>query len=406
MSERASAGSQSGGSVRQPVSGFELEARDGAARAGTWELAHGAVRTPAFMPVGTQGTVKAVSPEELEALGAEIVLANAYHLYLRPGHELIRGLGGLHRFMDWQKPILTDSGGFQVFSLAKINRVTDEGVWFQSHIDGSRHFITPELVIEIEHALGADVTMAFDECPPGQTDREAAGRAVARTQAWLERCMRRFDALTGSDGSQVLLPVIQGGVYMDLRLESLQGAHTLRGWAGYGIGGLSVGEPKELTYEILAGLERELPPDGVRYLMGVGYPSDLLQAVRQGYDLFDCVAPTRNGRNGTAFTSAGPVNVKLAAWRDDESPIEPGCGCWACSRYSRAYVRHLFVAGELLGLRVLSIHNLYFLTDLMKQARAAILAGRYDVWAEEWLGRYGSNRRRGNGIADTGNGTG
>jgi queuine tRNA-ribosyltransferase len=401
MSARAKAGSQSGGSADQPVGRFELEARDGAARSGTWQLAHGAVRTPAFMPVGTQGTVKAVSPEELAALGAEIVLANAYHLYLRPGHELIRKLGGLHRFMDWQRPLLTDSGGFQVFSLAKINRVTDEGVWFQSHIDGSRHFITPELVMEVEHALGADVTVALDECPPGQADRETAARAVARTQGWLERCVRRFDELSGSDGSQVLLPVIQGGTYLDLRLESLRGARALRSWAGYGIGGLSVGEPRELTYEILAGLEPELPEAGVRYLMGVGYPSDLLEAIRQGYDLFDCVAPTRNGRNGTAFTSAGPVNVKLAAWRDDESPIEPGCGCWACGRYSRAYVRHLFVAGELLGLRVLSIHNLYFLTDLMRQARAAILAGRFDVWVEEWLGRYGPNQKRGNGIAGT-----
>jgi queuine tRNA-ribosyltransferase len=373
---------------REAPGGFDLEARDGAARAGTWRLAHGTVRTPAFMPVGTQGTVKAVSPEELEALGAEIVLANAYHLYLRPGHELIRRLGGLHGFMGWQRPILTDSGGYQVFSLASINEVTDEGVWFQSHIDGSRHFVTPELVVDIERALGADVVMAFDECPPGRTDRETAARAVRRTQGWLGRCAARFEELAGAGPPQVLLPVVQGGTYADLRVESLQRACELGEWRGFGIGGLSVGEPKELMFEILEGLASDLPPGAVRYLMGVGYPGDLLRAVRLGYDLFDCVAPTRNGRNGTAFTSEGPVNVKRAAWKEDESPIELGCGCWACGKYSRAYIRHLFVAGELLGLRVLSIHNLYFLADLMRRAREAIQRGRLDAWADEWLKRY------------------
>lgn len=370
---------------------FQLEACDGAARAGVLHLSHGSVRTPAFMPVGTQGTVKALSPEELETLGAEIVLANAYHLYLRPGHELVRRHGGLHNFMNWQRPILTDSGGYQVFSLAKINQVSDEGVWFQSHIDGSRHFITPELVIDIEHALGADVIMAFDECPPGRADRETAARAVARTHGWLERCVRRFGQLPSGDGHQLLLPVLQGGTFPDLRLESLQRARDLGDWPGFGIGGLSVGEPKELMYEILGGISPELPQGGVRYLMGVGYPADLLQAVRLGYDLFDCVAPTRNGRNGTAFTSMGPVNVKQAAWRDDGSPIEEGCGCWACRSYSRAYIRHLFVAEELLGLRLLSIHNLYYLTDLMSRARAAILEGRFSAWVEGWLERYTLN---------------
>jgi queuine tRNA-ribosyltransferase len=370
---------------------FQLEARDGAARAGLLHLSHGSVRTPAFMPVGTQGTVKALSPEELETLGAEIVLATAYHLYLRPGHELVRRHGGLHNFMNWQRPILTDSGGYQVFSLAKINQVTDEGVWFQSHIDGSRRFITPELVIDIEHALGADVIMAFDECPPGRADRETAARAVARTHGWLERCVRRFGRLPADSGHQLLLPVLQGGTFPDLRLESLRRARDLGDWPGFGIGGLSVGEPKELMYEILDGVSPELPQDGVRYLMGVGYPADLLQAVRLGYDLFDCVAPTRNGRNGTAFTSMGPVNVKQAAWRDDGSPIEEACGCWACRSYSRAYIRHLFVAEELLGLRLLSIHNLYYLTDLMSRARAAIREGRFSGWVEGWLERYTLN---------------
>ncbi len=370
---------------------FSLEARDGAARAGVLRVAHGTVLTPAFMPVGTQGTVKAVSPEELESLGAEMILANAYHLYLRPGHELVRSLGGLHGFMDWRKPILTDSGGYQVFSLARINEISDAGVWFQSHIDGSRHFVTPELVMEIETALGADVIMAFDECPPGRADRETAARAVERTQQWLERCADRFDELQSDTSPQVLLPVVQGGTFPDLRSESLDRARGLRNWPGFGIGGLSVGEPKDLTHEILEGLEPDLPVDGVRYLMGVGYPQDLVQAVKLGYDLFDCVAPTRNGRNGTAFTSQGPVNVKVAAWKEDQSPIESGCGCWACRKYSRAYVRHLFMARELLGLRILSIHNLHFLTDLMRQARTAIQAGRLTKWADDWLRRYEDN---------------
>ena len=376
---------------RSTLGGIELEAQDGAARAGTWHTRHGAVRTPTFMPVGTQATVKGVSPQELEALGAQMVLANAYHLYLRPGHDLIRELGGLHRFMDWGGPLLTDSGGYQVFSLAGINKVSDEGVWFQSHIDGSRHFITPELVMEIECALGADVIMAFDECPPGPADHETAQRAVERTHGWLERGVARFEELSGGQSNQILLPVLQGGIHLDLRFEALRRACELREWSGYGIGGLSVGEPKEKTFETLQGLESELPPIGIRYLMGVGYPVDLLEAIRLGYDLFDCVAPTRNGRNGSAFTSAGPVNVRVAAWKEDESPIEAGCGCWACARYSRAYIRHLFVASELLGLRLLSIHNLYFLTDLMKQARGAIQAGGFVDWVDAWTARYLAN---------------
>lgn len=371
---------------------FEVEARDGRGRAGRLQLAHGSVQTPAFMPVGTQGTVKGVSPEELEEVGAEIVLANAYHLYLRPGHELIRDLGGLHRFMNWSRPVLTDSGGYQVFSLARINEVSDEGVRFQSHIDGSHHFVTPELVMEVEKALGADVIMALDECPPGRCDRDAAAAAMERTQRWLERCRRRFEELSGAHGRQLLFPVVQGGTFHDLRLESLERARALGDWRGFGIGGLSVGEPKEVMYEVLADLEPELPTGSARYLMGVGYPEDLVGAVRLGYDVFDCVAPTRNGRNGTAFTLSGTVNVKLAAWRDEDAPIEEGCGCQSCRRYSRAYVRHLFVARELLGLRLLSIHNLYFLTDLMREARAAIFAGRLDQWAEAWLRSYGSNR--------------
>ena len=374
--------------MTRPIGSFELTARDGVARAGIWHTAHGTVHTPTFMPVGTQATVKGIAPGELETIGVQMVLANAYHLYLRPGHELIRELGGLHRFMDWQKPILTDSGGYQVFSLASINKVTDEGVWFQSHIDGSRHFITPELVMDIESALGADVIMAFDQCPPGHADRETAAEAMHRTHGWLERCAAHLDQLSSGPPSQILLPVIQGAVYPDLRLESLQRASELGNWHGFGIGGLSVGEPKDQMYEVLGGMESALPPEGVRYLMGVGYPADLLEAIRLGYDLFDCVAPTRNGRNGTAFTSDGAVNVKRAAWKQDASSIEPGCGCWACAKYTRAYIRHLFVANELLGLRLLSIHNLYFLTDLLRGARAAIEAGEYETWVRDWLAKY------------------
>ena len=392
MSEARSAGPPQTGDDSDRLGAFEVEARDGRARAGRLQLAHGSVRTPAFMPVGTQGTVKGVSPEELEEMGAEIVLANAYHLYLRPGHELIRELGGLHRFMNWSRPLLTDSGGYQVFSLARINAVSDEGVRFQSHIDGSHHFVTPELVMEVETALGADVVMALDECPPGRCEREAATAAMERTQRWLERCLRRFDELSSADGRQLLFPVVQGGTFRDLRLESLERARALGDWQGFGVGGLSVGEPKEIMYEVLSDLEPELPQGGARYLMGVGYPEDLVAAVRLGYDLFDCVAPTRNGRNGTAFTSSGTVNVKLAAWRDDGAPIQEGCGCWACRRYSRAYLRHLFVTRELLGLRLLSIHNLYFLTDLMREARCAISAGRLDQWAGAWVRSYGIHR--------------
>lgn len=373
------------------IGGFEIDGFDGVARAGTWTLARGTVHTPCFMPVGTLGSVKAVSPGELESIGAEIVLANAYHLYLRPGHEVVRAMGGLNRFMGWEHPILTDSGGFQVFSLARINRITDEGVWFQSHIDGSRHFVTPELIIDVERDLGADVIMAFDECPPGEVERDRAADAVRRTQYWLERGLRRFEESHSEDRSgpeQVLLPVLQGGTDPDLRSESLALARSLREWPGYGIGGLSVGESKEAMRRALQALESELPTDAARYVMGLGYPEDLLDAIDLGYDLFDCVAPTRNGRNGTAFTSEGQINVKIAAWRADDRPIDPNCDCSACRRYTRSYVRHLFVTGELLGLRLLSIHNLRFLIDLTRGARAAIRENRFGAWRRGWLDRY------------------
>ncbi len=376
---------------------FELEiaARAGDARAGTLRLPHGVVETPAFMPVGTQATVKTLSRDELLALEAEIILANTYHLYLRPGHELVRELGGLHGFMNWPRPVLTDSGGFQVFSLAATRQITEEGVYFQSHIDGSRHLFTPERVMAVQRALGADVIMAFDECPPGQSDRLLADEAHQRTLRWLERSRKRFAELVAEDGGpvQTLLPIAQGSTFTDLRRDAVRRIRDAGDWRGIAIGGLSVGEPKPVMYEVLESIRPELPDAWPRYLMGVGYPVDLVEAIRRGYDLFDCVAPTRNGRNGTAWVEEqGHVNLKAARFRTDERPIDPDCDCYACTTYSRAYVRHLIVAGELLALRLLSLHNLRFLIRLSRRARAAIVNGSFDRWSEDWLARYRSGQ--------------
>jgi queuine tRNA-ribosyltransferase len=363
------------------------------------------LHTPAFMPVGTQGTVKGLTPEDLVGAGAEIVLANAYHLYLRPGVEVVAGLGGLHGFMHWERPILTDSGGFQVFSLARINEVDDDGVTFQSHLDGSRHRLTPEKAVEIQAALGSDVMMALDECPPGEADLPTARRAVERSLAWLERCRDRHERLAagepprelGEEGAGpalppgapgLLFPIFQGASFPDLRIEALGRTLSLGPWPGVGIGGLSVGEPREVTLAILEACEPRLPRETPRYLMGVGYPEDVLEAIRRGVDMFDCVAPTRNGRNGTAFTSLGKVNVKVARFADDPRPLDPECSCELCRHYSRAYLRHLFACDELLGLRLLSLHNVHFLLDLTSRARRAILRGAFEGWAEGWLSRY------------------
>jgi queuine tRNA-ribosyltransferase len=385
---------------------FEVSARAGRARAGTLRLPHGDVRTPAFMPVGTQATVKTLAPEEVEAAGGQIVLANTYHLFLRPGHELVRELGGLHAFMNWRRPILTDSGGFQVFSLAQINEVQEEGVVFQSHIDGSRHLFTPERVVDIQRALGADVIMAFDECPPGQAGRGPAAEAAQRTLRWLARCRERFeegerDGIPAAAAAaerwppplQALLPIVQGSAFADLRREAARAVAALGPWNGFAIGGLSVGEPKPKMYEMLEVLDPELPEDRPRYLMGVGYPDDLIEAVRRGVDLFDCVAPTRNGRNGTAWTAAeGQVNVKAARFRADPRPLDEECDCYTCRGYSRAYLRHLFVAGEVLGLRLLSLHNVRFLIRLGERARQTIISGEFAGWADDWLARYRAAR--------------
>ncbi|MGB5304329.1 MAG: tRNA guanosine(34) transglycosylase Tgt [Gemmatimonadota bacterium] len=368
---------------------FSIDGVDGRARAGMLELDRGEVRTPCFMPVGTQGTVKSLTPEDLRSIGSQIILANTYHLYLRPGTEVMEEMGGLHRFMHWDGPILTDSGGFQVFSLARINRVEDEGVTFQSHIDGSRHLLTPERAVEIQAILGSDIMMALDECPPGQADRPTAQEALDRTILWLERCrLRHADLAAEGAAPGLLFPIIQGASFGDLRMESLQRTLELGDWPGMGIGGLSVGEAKDVTLEMLEVLEPAIPASLPRYLMGVGYPEDLVEAVRRGIDMFDCVAPTRNGRNGTAFTREGRLNVKRANLARDGRPLDPDCRCECCRNYTRAYLRHLFVADELLGLRLLSLHNLAFLIDLAAEARAAVLASEFDSWADAWLERY------------------
>jgi queuine tRNA-ribosyltransferase len=374
---------------------YQLTAQSGSARAGTFTTPHGDVPTPAFMPVGTAGTVKGLIMEEVEALQARMVLANTYHLYLRPGHELVRQLGGLHDFMRWDGPILTDSGGYQVFSLADIRRIHEGGVDFQSHVDGSRHTFTPESVMEIQRTLGADVIMAFDECPPGGCDRATAEAANRRTLDWLERCRVRFSDIPNEREvpEQALLPVLQGNVYDDLRREHAHQFMDLAEWPGYGIGGLSVGEAKEDMWRTLELLDGVLPEDRPRYLMGVGYPDDLLEAVARGCDLFDCVAPTRNARHGTAWTSEeGQVNLKAARFREDTRPIDPECDCYTCSRYDRAYLRHLVVSSEWLPVRLISIHNLRFLVRLGEEARRRIGDGSFDGWRRDWLDRYRNAR--------------
>jgi queuine tRNA-ribosyltransferase len=390
----ARAGHASQGS--RPLFEFKVQGTEGAARAGTLTLPHGQVRTPVFMPVGTQATVKTLTPEEVEGLGAQIILGNTYHLYLRPGHELVREMGGLHRFQGWKKPILTDSGGFQVFSLSDINRIEEEGVTFQSHIDGSRHLFTPERVMEIERALGADVIMAFDQCPPGQSSREVATEAYERTLRWLERCRRRFAALPAEDPQgpeQTLFPIVQGGIYPDLRVASARATLAAGDWDGIAIGGLSVGEPKPTMYGMLDAVMPELPGRLPRYLMGVGYPDDLLEAIGRGVDMFDCVAPTRNGRNGAVWIHGeGQVNIKGNRFRADKGPLDPECDCYTCRTYTRAYLRHLFIAGEGLCMRLLSIHNLRFLVALAEKAREKILAGEFAGWSAEWLARYRAAR--------------
>jgi queuine tRNA-ribosyltransferase len=377
--------------VTKPAFDFAIGANAGAARAGVFVTPHGSVETPAFMAVGTLATVKTLDPRELREIGCEMILANAYHLHLRPGEEIIQQLGGLHRFMAWDGPILTDSGGFQVFSLEAIRKVSEEGVEFRSHIDGSARQFTPESVMRLQRALGADVIMQFDHVIPGQSEVGAARDASDRSLRWLERCAAEFARLSGGDQSQSLFPIAQGGIHPELRLDAARRIQALGDWDGYAIGGLSVGEAKPAMYCMLEVMNESLPLERPRYLMGVGFPEDLVEGARRGVDLFDCVAPTRMGRNGTAFTSVGRLNVRRAELRDSALPLDSDCSCSTCTRFTRAYIRHLFASDEVLGLRLLSLHNVHFLVALMRQARAAILDGTFDRWSRDWLARYHSD---------------
>jgi queuine tRNA-ribosyltransferase len=370
---------------------FDVESTDGAGRRAVFHTPHGIVETPAFMAVGTLATVKALDPEELRGAGAQMILANAYHLHLRPGDDLVRDLGGLHRFMQWDGPILTDSGGFQVFSLATLRTVDEDGVEFRSHLDGSARRFTPELVMQIERNLGADVVMQFDHVIPGQSDAAIARDASERSIRWLARCLAAFEAIPSRHGRpQALFPIVQGGIHADLRREASSAVTAMSDWPGYAVGGLSVGEAKPDMYRILEVVHEVLPRDRPRYLMGVGFPEDLIEGVRRGIDLFDCVAPTRMGRNGAAFTAVGRLNIKRAEFRDDPRPLDDDCACATCRRFSRAYIRHLFVSDEMLGLRLLSLHNVHFLVALMRAAREAIAKRNLDAWSQRWLDRYHS----------------
>jgi queuine tRNA-ribosyltransferase len=363
-----------------PFSLFQQEsAPAGAGRAGHFHTTHGTVFTPAFMPVGTQGTVKGVTPKQLGEIGPQMILGNTYHLGLRPGDELVRRFGGLHKFMDWQGPILTDSGGFQVFSLAGLRRITEEGVTFQDHIDGSSHFLSPERSMEIQRNLGSDVVMALDECPPGRLERDKLEVSLARTTRWLQRC-RDFPL----DPHQGLFAIVQGGTHLDLRrnhLEQVLEIDRQRPFQGFAVGGLSVGEPKEAMNATLAEFTRELPADRPRYLMGVGTPEDLLFGIEQGVDLFDCVLPTREARHGRLLTSRGRLNIKNARHRESHEPVDPECRCYTCTTFTRAYLHHLFRVGELLALTLNSIHNLSYTVGLTRAARQALLEDRFPDFA-------------------------
>jgi len=346
------------------------------------------------MPVGTQGTVRTLSPRDLEACGATMVLANTYHLFVRPGDDVVGKLGGLHRFMGWTKPLLTDSGGFQVFSLEGRRRVSEEGVEFQSHVDGARRHLSPERAVEIQWTLGSDVAMAFDHVIPGPSGRAEAADAADRTLRWLVRARSRFaDISREAPDRQTLVPIVQGGTFEDLRRASLSGVMDAGEWRAVALGGLSVGEPKPRMEAVLEDLEPVLPPRLPRYLMGVGFPEDFVAAIARGMDLADCVAPTRMGRNGAAFTDGGQVNIRNARHREDEAPLDAACDCETCTTFSRGYLRHLFAAEELLGLRLLSLHNVRYLIRLAARARDAIRAGTFKGWSRAWLARYRSREQ-------------
>lgn len=362
---------------------FKLAKTDSqtSARAGVITTDHGQIETPIFMPVGTVGSVKGVSHRELENdINAQIILGNTYHLYLRPGLDVLQQAGGLHKFSSWERPILTDSGGYQVFSLADMRKITAQGASFRSHIDGSAHLFTPESVMDIQRIIGADIVMAFDECPPGDADYKYACKSLDLTEKWLERCVQRFDSTEPLYGhSQSLFPIVQGCVYPDLRKRAAENVQKYNR-DGYAIGGLSVGEPAEVMYKMVEVVNAILPKDKPRYLMGVGTPENILESIALGVDMFDCVMPTRNGRNGMLFTSEGIINIRNKKWQNDFTPIDPFGSTFVDYRYTKAYLRHLFIAGEMLGPQIASIHNLGFYLWLVKEARKNILEGDFAQW--------------------------
>jgi len=378
----------------KPIFSYDVLAQQGRARAGIFHTPHGDLLTPVFAPVGTQAAVKAITPSQLNEMGATLVLSNTYHLYLRPGDDLVAEMGGLHSFMSWPNPILTDSGGYQVFSLADSRQIDEDGVTFKSHIDGSLHRFTPEKAMSIQENLGADIIMAFDECAPPY-DRTYNERAMIRTHTWAERCLR---AKTRPD--QALLGIVQGGIFADLRTQSAEFIAGL-GFPGHAIGGLSVGETKEEMHAMLEVVDRVLPEDKPRYLMGVGSPEDLVNGILRGVDIFDCVLPTRLARHNAAMTRTGRLNMMNAVFKHDHRPIEESCSCYTCGHFSRAYLRHLIVAREMLAATLLSIHNLHVLLALTREIRQAILTNTYDQFAAEFLANYQQNSPNGNAITDS-----
>ncbi|MEO0076357.1 MAG: tRNA guanosine(34) transglycosylase Tgt [candidate division WOR-3 bacterium] len=357
------------------------------ARLGKLFLNNGTVDTPVFMPVGTQGTVKTITPKELNELGVEMIVCNTYHLYLRPGVEVIKSAGGLSKFIGWHRPVLTDSGGFQIYSMAPLCKINDEGVTFQSHIDGSFHFLTPELVVAIQQDFGSDIAMCLDVCPSYPVTYDVAQQATLRTSYWAERARKV------KNNSTILFGIIQGATYPDLRKISAQAIVNLE-FDGYAIGGLCLGEPSAVTYEMLEVTKECLPVDSVCYLMGAGYPEDIIEGVKRGIDIFDCVLPTRNGRTGTAFTTVGKITIKNARYQKDFTPLDPNCNCYTCRNFSRAYLRHLFIAKEILGPKLLTLHNLYFFVELIRNIRAHIEEGDFLEWSQEFLTNYTSKNDR------------
>ena len=379
---------------------FKLLHKDksSSARLGKLTTPHGEINTPVFMPVGTQGTVKALSNDELETTGAEIILGNAYHLYLRPGLDIIRKAGGLHAFMGWKHPILTDSGGYQVFSLATLRKLSDNGAEFSSHIDGSKHTLTPEVVIDIQRTLGSDIMMVFDECVHYPAAKDYVEQSLALTTRWARRSKEHFESLlagdnrSSADARQLLFGIVQGSTYPDLRKKAVESLLTI-GFDGYAIGGVSVGEPRNLMYEIAEQAAALLPEDKPRYLMGVGMPQDILESIGRGCDMFDCVVPTRNGRNGQAFTFGGDIQLRNAIYKEDFRPIDENCSCFACRTHTRSYIRHLFNTEEIMGLRLVSLHNIHFYVKLVQLSREAIAQDRFVSFKKEFMDNYNKENK-------------